>query len=379
MKNKLRICLLSSGHHPNDDRIFFKEARSLAKKYNDVWIVSPYPSDVPLEKNGVQFLSVSTYSRNISDRFKNMKSLYRDALRLKADIYHCHEPESLIVANKLKKALGCKIIFDSHEMYSATLAQRFPKFLHSQIMNLYKRYERRKVRECDFVIGATWSISEYLSEIAGKERTETILNCTLPEIFGKVPENKSMGKIIICHDGSLPFSRGLKTMVKAVDIIRKKYPVQFKIIGDVYGQERQWLESYISKHKMNDVITRTGWLDYRYVGQAMSECHIGLLALEKLPNHEIAAPNKIFNYMYFGLPFVAPDFCTDIKKLIEEENCGVTADSTSGESYAQAIIHLIESREKFMEMGLNAKMASAIKYNWNIMEKTLFDIYEKIE
>ena len=370
--------MLSSGHHPNDDRIFYKEARSLAKIYDDVWILSPYSSDVPVEKDGVQFISVPSYSRSIYDRFRNMKKLYREALRLNADIYHCHEPESLIVANKLKKVLGCMVIFDSHEMYSATLAQKFPKFLHAQVMNLYKRYEQRKVIDCDFVIGATWSITEYFSEIISKEKTETILNCTLPEIFGYVPANKSMENIIICHDGSLPFSRGLKTMVKAVEIVRKKYPVKFKIVGDVYNQERKWLESYLSEHRLEDVITRTGWLDYRKVGQAMSECHIGLLALERLPNHVIAAPNKIFNYMYFGLPFVVPNFCADLNKLIKEENCGVTADSRSGKSYAQAIIHLIESKEKFIEMGLNAKKASETKYSWPIMERSLFNIYEKL-
>ncbi len=375
----MRICLLSSGHPPNDDRIFYKEARSFTKICDDVWIISPHSSDITYKKEEVNFLSIPTYSRNWFGRFRTIRELYKVALSLDADVYHCHEPESLLVATKLKKALGCKIVFDSHEMYSATLAQMFPKYLHNQIMYAYKLFERAKINQCDFVIGATCSITDYLKKIVGSKRTETILNCTSPDIFGEVRERKWDEETIICHDGNLTFSRGLKTMVKAVKIVKKKYPVKFKIVGDVFGPEKDWLESYMKTNHMEDIITRTGWLDYRDVGPAISECHIGLLALEKLPNHIIAAPNKIFNYMYFGMPFVTPDYCIDIKKLIEEEKCGVITNSNSAEDYANAITCLLENREKTIGMGLNAKKASETKYNWPIMERKLFNIYKKLE
>lgn len=351
----------------------------MAKKYDDISIVSPYAEKIPLQKNGIKFYSVPTNPLNVAGRLKTIRELYEIASKLKADICHCHEPESLVAALKLKKRTGCKVIFDSHEMYSATLAQRFPRHLHKSIMYLYQLYEQPKIHRCDFVIGATWSISDYLSKSLDKNRTETILNCTLPDVFGAVPQSKPRKEIIICHDGSLLFLRGLKTMVKAINIVRKKYPVKFKIIGDVYNEEREWLVSYISKHDMKNMVVRTEWLDYEEVGRAMSECHIGLLALEKLPNHIIAAPNKIFNYMYFGMPFVAPDFCIDIKKLINEEHCGITADSSSSESYANAIMSLIESEEKFMEMSSNARKAAQSKYSWPVMERKLFNVYELLK
>ncbi len=375
----MRICLITSGHKPYDERIFYKEARSLAKKYDDVWIVSPYPEYIPEEKDGVKFLSVPLNSRNWIDRFAKMRELYKVALSLNADIYHCHEPESLLVAVKLKKKLSCKIIFDSHEMYSATLAERSPTSLQKLIMLIYKQFEYTKVRRCDYVLGVSWSVSDYLKRIVGAERVATIFNCTSPDIFGEVPEKKWEEETIICHDGTLPFLRGLKTMVKAIEIVSKNYSIKFKIIGDVFGEEKEWLESYMTTHNLEDVIDRTGWLDYREVGSAFSGCHIGLLALQKLPNHVIAAPNKIFNYMYFGLPFVSPDHCIDLKKLIEEEKCGISADSTSATSYANAISYLIEHREVAIDMGSNARRASEERYCWPMMEKRLLSVYKQLE
>ena len=375
----MRICLLTSGHRPDDERIFYKEARSLAKEYDDVWIISPHSEYIPEKKDGVKFLSIPTYSRDLMDRFKNLRELYKVALNLNADIYHCHEPESLLVAIKLKKKLSCKIVFDSHEMYSATLAEKFPTSLQNLIMFIYKQFEYTKVRRCDYVLGVSWSVSDYLKRIVGPERVATIFNCTSPDIFGKVPEKKWGKETVICHDGHLPFLRGLKTMVKAIEIVNKKHPIKFKIIGDVFGAEKEWLESYMTTHNLEGVIERTGWLDYREVGSAFSECHIGLLALQKLPNHVIAAPNKIFNYIYFGLPFVSPNHCIDIKKLIEEEKCGLSADSASAASYANAISYMIEHRQETINMGLNAQRASKERYCWPMMEKKLLNVYKEIE
>jgi len=80
-------------------------------------------------------------------------------------------------------------------------------------------------------------------------------------------------------------------------MVRSKHPIQLRIIGDVYGEEKKWLDSYVNTHRMEGEVVRTGWLDYRQVGPVISECHIGLIGYDRRPNHVVAAPNKLFNYM----------------------------------------------------------------------------------
>ncbi len=375
----MKVCLLSSGHSPADERIFYKEARSLAGVYDEVWIVSPHASEIPVSRDGVSFLPIRNFPRNLRGRAGTIRELTRVALDLGADVYHCHEPESLLAALETKKRLGCKVIFDSHEMYGAALAQRFPAVLHRPVMGAYSALEKRKVRQCDFVIGASWSISEHLSRFAGPEKTETILNCPLPGIFGEAGERPWGDETVLCHDGSLPFSRGLVTMVRAVGIVSRRHRVRLRIVGDVYGAERAWLQRYVREHRLEGVIETTGWLDYRDVGKAMAGCHIGLIALERLPNHVIAAPNKLFNYMHFGMPVVVPDFCIDMKRLVGEERCGIAADSASAESYAAAITVLIEQRDESEGMGRRAASASRERYSWTVMERRLLGIYRGLE
>ncbi|MDA8173772.1 MAG: glycosyltransferase family 4 protein [Nitrospiraceae bacterium] len=374
----MRICLLTSTHKPNDPRIFFKEARSLSKRYRDVWIVSPYASHIPADNDGIRFLPINTHPERWGKRLKTMQELFEAASSLRADVYHCHEPESLITAVRLKKVLGCKVVFDSHEMYSATLAQRFPKVLQAPVMKVYQRFEKTKVKKCDFVIGATQSISRYLAQTAGPDRTETILNGAMPDILGPARSNHWGEETVICHNGSLEFARGLKCIIEAIRKVAAKHAVKFRIVGDVFGRDRQWLDSYIKKHGMEDIVQRTGWLEYLKIGPAISGCHIGLIAFDKLPNHVIAAPNKLFNYMHFGMPVVAPDHCTDISRLIEDEQCGLVVRGNSASSYADALNYLVENRNRALEMGLNARKASDTKYSWPIMEKKLFEIYRQL-
>lgn len=374
----MRICLITTAHNPDDDRIFFKEARSLVKKYRDVWIVSPHSCRIPLDKDGVKFISIADHPRTAAGRMKTMKDLFRAAVKLDADIYHCHEPESLFVALQLKDALACKVIFDSHEMYAATVAQRFPRYFHSPIMRLYRLFERRKISRCDFAIGATWGITEYLSDILGKEKTASIFNGSVADIFGEKFARVWGVTTLLCHDGTLTFDRGLKTMIQSVEIVSKRHPVRFRIVGDVYGAEKDWLESYISKRELNQVVERTGWLDYRDVGPAIGECHVGLIAFNDYPNHAIAAPNKLFNYLHFGLPVIVPTHCGGMKRMVEAEQCGLAADADSPAAYADALSYLIEHREEAAAMSANAKRISDGQYNWKVMESRLFDIYAKL-
>jgi glycosyltransferase involved in cell wall biosynthesis len=83
--------------------------------------------------------------------------------------------------------------------------------------------------------------------------------------------------------------------------------------------------------------------------------------------------------MYFALPFVAPNHCLWIDRLIKEEECGLSADSASAISYANAISYLIENREEATAMGLNARSASEKSYLWTHMEEKLFKVYKTLE
>jgi glycosyltransferase involved in cell wall biosynthesis len=167
-------------------------------------------------------------------------------------------------------------------------------------------------------------------------------------------------------------------MLEAIRIVSAKHRVVLKIVGDVFGEERLWLEEFISRFGLQEVVIRTGWLPYEQVGAALESCHLGLLAFSECPNHIIAAPNKIYNYLMYGIPFVGPRFVRILQGMAYDEGVCALADPRDPHSYADAICRLIEDRPGTLAMGARALEASRTKYRWQHMEPKLFALYERV-
>ena len=372
-----RICHLASAHAPNDDRIFYKEARSLAKAGYDVHIVLPRSPDAPRDPDGVHFDCLGA-KRGWISRLVNLWRMYRTVCGLRPALCHCHEPDSLLVGVMLKRRLGCKLVFDSHEWWRGVVAQRMPRGLARPLAWLYDRFERRLLARCDAAIGATGAITSQLAARAPAAAAETLLNVPAEEVFEAPAARPPAEAFVLCHDGSLTFVRGLKVMAEAVRRLARDHQVVLKIVGDVFGAEREWLENYVREHHLEGVIQRTGWLPYEKVGAALAECHLGLVAFVRMPNHVIAAPNKVFNYLLAGIPFVGPDFMVELQRMEAVDGCCLLADCRSPESLAGAVAALLQDRARYERLVRNARAASAEKYRWRIMERRLLDLYHRV-
>jgi glycosyltransferase involved in cell wall biosynthesis len=369
--------MVTSGHAPGDDRIFYKEARSLVRAGADVTVLYPAGKNPPTAAAGVRFeghAGGGGWARRLHSVGKIAEGISSE----RYDVVHCHEPDSLAAAMRARGDRPAKVIYDSHELWGGTFAERFPRPFWPAAQATFQRWERPMVARCNGAIGASWAISDFLADIVGRDRVRTILNVPAAEVFGPGTQRGWGATTILCHDGHLSFNRGLKTMIEAVRIVASKHQVVLKIVGDVYNEERVWLEAYIRKHGLEGVIVRTGWLPYEQVGSALSQCHIGLVALQRTPNNVVTSSNKVFNYMLYGIPFIGPDFRLSKIKLAKEDHCGILADSSDARSYASAICRLIEDRQGTEVLAANALKASLNKYRWEHMEPVLFELYEQV-
>lgn len=373
----LRVVHATSGHPADDDRIFFKEARSLVRAGAEVTLLCSDTTQPPANLYGVRY---QTYPGGgaLKRRLITRRPLESALAEGRYDVIHCHEPDGLLAALWVKRKTRVKVIFDSHEMWGATLAQRFPPWSWNMISRSYQRLESRWIAQCDWAVGASWAISDYLASILGPERVTTILNVPVTDVFSPPVAKSWEDPITFCHDGHLGFDRGLKTMAEAIRLVSEKYPVQFKIVGDVLGEERSWLTAFIDKYRLQEVITRTGWLPYEEVGAALAPCHIGLIALLQLPNNVVTSSNKVFNYMLYGMPFIGPSFRLAKQKLVVEERCGLLADSADPVSYAAAMRWMIENNSETQAMAERALNASRTKYRWEHMVPLLVDLYARL-
>ena len=120
-----RVCIITTAHEPRDDRIFHKEALSLAGAY-DVAMIAAWTSG--MESGPVQKLPLPELRKKFARVLRGWAA-FRLALKQDAAAYHFHDPELLLVGVALKM-FGKRVIYDVHEDYSKKiLSRRVPRFL----------------------------------------------------------------------------------------------------------------------------------------------------------------------------------------------------------------------------------------------------------
>ena len=238
--------------------------------------------------------------------------------------------------------------------------------------------EKILIKRTDHVFVANQIVRGYYCLLNRFSSISILYNVPVLEIF-KEYDCRKEDRFDLCHEGNLNFGRGLKEMINVLTRLKIKHPkIRLLIVGDVYGEEKKWLNKKMIQDNLTNNITITGWLDYKDVGEQIAKCQIGIIAMLPLPNNMLAGqPNKLFNYMRYGLALVAPDF-PEITRVIEEEKCGVVYSSGSEEQLFETIESLITHKALCKEMGAKGKKAVYDVYCWEKMEEPLYNAYQKL-
>lgn len=412
-----KICILTTHHSALDDRIYYKEARSLQKAGFEVTLISPLNEDgfltdmggkpiaqgetvidgiriigFRIGEHGIlglpktwtisQWLRLSTLGW-LNFRQDPFSEIINKGVQIDAHIYHCHEIWSLYAGVHIRHKLerqgkNPKLIYDVHEFWSAMGSGRaIREALWSHIID---RFERRAAKYVDYFITVNHILRARLLLFNCFIKTEILYNSPVLSIFKEHQRKPSDGKITICHEGSFSFNRGLKKMLEVMKILKRRYDgnVRLLIVGDVFGEERNFYESTIEEYRIEDVVECTGWLPYQQVGEALSDGHIGVTFVEpENRNYIFSSPNRLFNYMRYGLPVVTIDY-PEIRRIVINSQCGVLVKRATIDALAHALSVLIDNPKLRQRLGKNGQAAIYEKYSWEKMEQKLLRVYEEL-
>ena len=363
----MRICILTTVHPLFDARVVHKEAKSLAKVYGVV-LIAPDEERTNKKVDGVRIITIKKPKSTLLHPI-TMWRVFKAGFKQDCDVFHCHEPSSLLVSAMLKVLKRKKLIYDAHEHYPSLIAENslFPDFIRPLVRFLADIEERILIRFANVVI----TVDQILCKEYKKyhKNVHIISNYPKLELFRSSDLNSENEGII--YVGGISRDRGIYQMID----VANKANVKLICVGNFTDElNKNEINNFLAENPTKNVVF-TGHVSHLKVVGYINNSKASLCVLQPIPRYEKAVPIKVFEYMACGLPVVASNF-SEIAKVVKEADCGILVDPTNIDEIAKAITYLLEHSEEAKRMGDNGRRAVEEKYNWERMEEKLLKLYE---
>jgi glycosyltransferase involved in cell wall biosynthesis len=362
--------MLTSSHDIFDNRIYYKEALSLKKYYDDIWIIAPGDKDFTT-KDGIK---VKCFKRRTSwhDRIRPMKDMYKLGVQVGADIYHAHEPDSFQVALKLKKNIKKKAIYDSHEYYPEAFSEHFKGFspIAKKMLHLY---EKRMSQKADMII----SVNDILVDKFKGYNSNVVLLPNYPIFDDKTMEKVYRDKPVFVYVGEQREDRGIMKILEAIKLT--KVEASFIFVGRFINEAfKAKVQEYIAANLTDKDIKFVGKVPHLEVFDYLSYADAGLVILQ--PNswrYVNSEPIKLFEYMLSKTVVIGSDFPM-IKNIVGKANCGFTVKPEQPADIAKTMDYVSTHRDEIVKMGDSGYQDAMKNYNWLVLEKRLVEAYKAL-
>lgn len=372
--------MYSSVHSWKDARIFFKEAKSLAKRYEvDFYAVGDEKEATEHESRNLKIKLLSARKRMCRPLL--WKLLFREIRNSDAQYYHFHDPELLLLLPFLKRTKKNGIfIYDMHENFPAAILSKtwIPKLFRKTIAQLVTRIELYCFRHLDGIIFAESSYKTSYSTIPTHIKQEDIYNYPL-HVAKTNPIIKGTEDVKFIYIGRIAEIRGVWIMINLIQLLLAKgKKVSLQLIGPCDEMLLKRLQNYLDEKKLGEYITYVPYVEHDEIWKFYKEAQIGLCLLEPVPNYLNSMATKNFEYMASSLPMIVSDF-PSWKHLIEKSNCGFAVNPSNIEELQKRATDLIENKDKRELFGQNGRKSFEDKYNWDIEERKLLKFYKNLE
>ena len=182
-------------------------------------------------------------------------------------------------------------------------------------------------------------------------------------------DNIDDGKYQLIFVGRLDDGKGTILCLKALKQIKNKRRIHLNVIGD--GPLKSYLEEYVKKNDLHDIVTFYGKLPRAEVLNKYNEAHLHIITSLSEANTTV-----IWEAMAHGVPTLALDHCGMHDVICSK--CGIKIGVTNSEQIvadiSKEIDALIEHPERFESLA-KGTIECANKYTWEKRRKQMNAYY----
>lgn len=366
------VCIVTTAHPLDDVRVNSKIATSfVARGFKVSWVgpdISFFKDSSERNPRIEYFLAKPNITR--LDRVLSSRRIARLALAVPdVDWYYSPDPDSIGVSIRAAQKTGARVLFDIHEIYHGALLDRWTRGLKvAALREIVRRRIAAMCRRCDLVIGVNESVLRPYVE-PGK-RAVVVRNCA-PRWFADRAiardGSPSSGPMVFMH-GKGGTDRGTPVVLDALRALAGKPQIaRVVMFADATGgtsADGPALAAEVAARGLGDAV----WLHEPVTHEAMpavlAQCDVGIIAYGRGLGED-SLPNRIFEYMAAGLAVLTPSYAREIRRIVDEEKCGVVVDFEDPLAVAAALSELADDRTRVRDMGDRARAAFLARHNWD--------------
>ena len=287
-------------------------------------------------------------------------------------------PAELLVSNDLDTLLPnylvhkikrIPIVYDSHEYFTAT-----PELVNRpKVQMFWKWIEKTIVPKLTNCITVNASIAKLFEE-EYHVPFKVVRNIPIRRQSNEIPTRTSLGlpenkKIVLIQGSGINIQRGAEEAVEAMQYLDN---ILLLIVGN--GDVLAVLKNMVSKLSLQKKVKFVSRQTPENLAGYTANADLGLtIDKDTNINYRYSLPNKLFDYLYAGIPVLASPL-VELRNIIQQYEIGEFIESHNPEHIAATIKSMLQDEKKMAHYKVNTQKAAS-ELNWETEKKTLIEIF----
>lgn len=373
--DKVNVCMLAYAHYRNDARIksYVRTLESRGHRIDIVALRADGETEIEAHPGGTIFRVMDKYQGRSSLLYvwsylkffaKAFLLLARRSLHRRYDVVHVHNmPNALVFAALVPRMLGARVLLDIHDLMPVNYVAKFNAGENSLPVRILIFEQRVSALFAEHVFCADHNQKEYLAEHCGipEQKIAVLMNLPNPELIQRVTREKNSDVFRIVYHGTIAHRLGIDLIVKAVAKASQRIPAELWVYGSGdYLPEVLALASEL--HLEGKIHFSRTFFPVEQIPEMVCGMDLGIVGNRRnLACDRYMLPVKLLEYVYLGIPVVAPRlevigryFDETMIRFYEAENV---------EQLVEAVVELFHDRDKRERL---AAAASSFYHRHNI-------------
>jgi len=258
------------------------------------------------------------------------------------------------IAQKIKGAKALLSVQDIHP----DLAIESGILKNPLAMKLAKALEKWVYKKSEEIVVISEGFKEnLLNKDVDPQKLKVIPNWVDTDFLRPLPKDNPVAqefsladKFVVMYSGTITLSSyiTLERILEAASHLKNENDIVFAIVGE--GMKKQNLKEKADQLGLQNV-RFLPFQPYKDLPHLLASSDVLLVPLDK-EKSDLSVPSKLYNFMAAGRPILGlADRLSEVARIINETNCGMSVNPEDGKGIAEAIETLKNSKSRCAELG----------------------------